>query len=92
MKDGSPLAGGLVFSLARTKSDGLICPVAIYMSCPKTLGVRVGEPYKIGELLQFATNSKDADAQEAAGRAAANYMLSRINPLLPRGYRNPRLS
>lgn len=88
--EGHYLAGIVARSyLTNTNGHGLILPVGVFLENSR-LYFNFGKPYPVSELSSFFKRSTAEEKHEGL-QVAANYMVWKINPLVPKRMRNPKL-
>ena len=91
IQEGHPLAGLLALKYLRITKEGLILPVGVYSGKDNKLFINFGEPYSSVELAFFIPSTRNPIIVEKLYREAANFMMSKINPLVPERLRDPIL-
>ena len=88
LKTGHALAGRVADAFYRTTNgEGQILPVGVFKS-----GIHFGEPYFVSDMQRFFVRSRDPDIKWGNHKDAANYMMSKVNQLVPEKLRNPILT
>lgn len=88
--EGHYLAGIVARSyLTNTNGHGRILPVGVFRDNSR-LYLNFGEPYPVSELSGFFRRSTAEEKNEGLQKAA-NYMVAKINLLVPQRMRNPKL-
>lgn len=91
IQEGHFLSGVVANSYLRnTKGSGLVLPVGVYEK-KGNMTFRFGEPYSVSEMEQFLQKTKIEEEKKKGQQAAANYMMTKINALVPERMRNPKL-
>ena len=88
LRRGHSLAGRVAGAFYRTTSGrGQILPVGVFKT-----GIHFGKPYFVSDMQRFFVRSNDPDKTQGNHKDAANYMMSRVNELVPPRLRNGKLT
>jgi len=91
LKRGHYLAGLAAHGLARLNPEGMVCPVGLYSDDRNNLSVKFGKAYSISELLDkfgWILPREETEKRKVC-RKISDYMMKKINPLVPVQYRFP---
>lgn len=91
IQEGHYLAGIVAKSfLTTTRGEGLILPVGVYEE-NGLMVLNFGKPYSASELGGFFRRDNAAEAKKGQ-QAAANYMMAKVNQLVPPRMHNPKMN
>lgn len=91
IQKGHFLAGKVAYSYFRaTKGDGLVLPIGVFQESG-ILSFNFGDPYPVSEMEEFFPKTRDESESKRGNQKAANYMMAKINALVPKRMRNPKL-
>jgi len=91
VRKGHFLAGMVAKNYLRaTRGEGPVLPVGVYEK-KGGMRFRFGEPYPVCEMERFLQRTRDEQEKKKGLKAAANYMMWKINPQVPARMRNSKL-